>query len=104
MTNLEALRARVGYPLSDDSLQVALSGRSLNPDTLFVATGSSFDLAYADALVTVITSPNISEGGFSISMADKKQLADIANLIYTNNGVASVVPKTLPTATFVQRW
>lgn len=106
MTNLEALQARLGYPLSENSFTLALESRGLVPINTF--TGSdiqAFDLAYADMLTTLITSPdNVSEGGFSISSADRKMIAEIADRIYDQYDTANVIPKQNPTATFVQRW
>lgn len=105
MTNLEALKARVNYPLPDNSLELALINRSLDKDDIYAATSQAFDLAYADCLATMISSPaSVSEGGFSISTADLKRLADIANSIYLKYGVASLLPSEKPTVTFKQVW
>jgi len=105
MTNLEALRARVGYPLTDNALEYALSKRSLDKDDIWQATSEAFDLAYADALVIVLTSPDsVSEGGYNISSNDKKFIAETANQIYKTYGQASFIPALTPTARFVQRW
>lgn len=101
MTNLEALKAVLSYPLSNNAFIKALNDRGLT-DTATYSTSSAFELARADAIMTLVTAPNIKEGGFSLSQGDKKSLIELANGIYERNGVAPVVPK--PTATFVQRW
>lgn len=104
MTNLEALTAKVGYPLSEDSFKIALEVRGLNPPDTF-APGQSFDLAYADSLVTVVTSANVSEGGFSVSVTDREVFINIITDIYARYGERNpLVSSMKPTARFVRRW
>jgi hypothetical protein len=100
MTNFEAIKGRLGYPLSDNAFKLALSDRGLT-DTDTYAKGQAFDLAYADAITMLVTSPNVSEGGYSISLSDKNNLIKLANGIYEKYGTMSSLK---PTATFVQRW
>jgi hypothetical protein len=101
MTNLEAIRAKLNYPLSDNAFILALTDRGLT-DSAVYAKSAAFDLAYADSIMTLITAPNTSEGGYSVSLTDKAALMKLADGIYAKNGVASPIVK--PTATFVQRW
>jgi hypothetical protein len=68
MTNSDALKARVGYPLSDYAIEIALTGRGLAIATVYNPTGdmTAFDLAYADAITMILTAPqSVAEGGFS---------------------------------------
>jgi len=107
MTNSEALLAKVGYPLTDNAIKLALEGRELDHADIYAALQNvqAFDLAYADALVMLITQPNsISEGGYSVSAGDRKTLAEMANKIYLKYGKASPLENPKPKATFVQRW
>jgi hypothetical protein len=107
MTNSEALLAKVGYPLSDNAIHIALEVRELDPADIFVASENiqAFDLAYADALVMIITQPSsFSEGGYSVSAGDRKILAEMANKIFLKYGKASPLESLKPKATFVQRW
>jgi len=101
MTNLEALKGKLTYPLANNAFILALTDRGL-VDSATYSKGQAFDLAYADAIMMLVTAPNTSEGGYSVSIADKETLIRLANGIYTKYGVATTVPK--PTATFVQRW
>lgn len=102
MTNLEAIKAKVGYPLSDNAFILALENRSLvTTETYSLSNLQSLELAQADLIYTLVSSPNISEGGYSISLSDKKSLIDLANGIYTKYGQSSPMQ---PTAKFVQRW
>ena len=100
MTNLEAIKGKLSYPLSDNAFIVALEDRGLT-STFTYAKGSAFDLAYADTIITLISAPNVSEGGYSVSLSDKKALLDLANGIYKKYGETTSSLK--PTATFVQR-
>ena len=101
MTNLEALKAVLSYPLENNAFIKALNDRGLTESATY-SKCSAFELARADAIMTLVTTPNVSEGGYSLSQSDKKALIELANGIYTSNGVPTVIPK--PTAKFVQRW
>lgn len=101
MTNLEAIKAKLNFPLPDNAFILALNDRGLTDSATYVKS-AAFDLAYADSIMSLLTSPNTTEGGYSISMADKNALIALANGIYAANGVAT--PMAKPTATFVQRW
>lgn len=100
MTNLEAIKGKLNYPLSDNSFILALNDRGL-VETATYSNCQAFELAYADSIKTLITAPNISEGGYSISLSDKAALIKLANGIYAKYGINSSLN---PTATFVQRW
>jgi hypothetical protein len=101
MTNLEAIKGKLSYPLSDNAFILALLDRGLTSTDTY-AKGEAFDLAYADAITILITAPNTSEGGYSVSQSDKKTLLDLPNGIYTKYG--EPVSSLKKTATFVQRF
>ena len=74
MTILEALKAKVSYPLGEDALNLLLISRGLNGEDEFdvsVAKSKSFKGAVADLYLHFVTVPNVSEGGMSISYNDK---------------------------------
>lgn len=101
MTYLEALKAKVDYPLSDNAFILALEDRVLTSTDTYVK-GKSFDLAYADCLCVLVTMADKKEGShFSISISEKQNLIKLANGIYTKYGIVSSLK---PTAKFVQRW
>jgi hypothetical protein len=101
MTNLEAIKGRLSFPLSDNAFTLALEDRGLvSTDTY--SKSQSFDLAYADAIMMLLTAPNVSEGGYSVSLSDKVMLSKLASGIYEKYGI--VVSSLKPTAKFVQRW
>jgi hypothetical protein len=105
MTNLEAIKARVSYPLSAKAFELALVGRSLTTTGTFDASADqqAFDLAYADALTSLLTSPaSVSEGGFSVSKSDRDTILGLITPIYNRYEV--IIPTLKPTATFVRRW
>ena len=107
MTIIEALKSKVGYPLPDNSYEVAITTRGLVSVDTFDPLGSmqAFELAYADILSGLVTMPNsVSEGGFSISAGDREKMQGIANQIYSKYAVASPVPKTNPVGRFVSKW
>jgi hypothetical protein len=100
MTYLEALKGKVDYPLTDNAFTLCLEDRGITSSGTYVK-GESFDLAYADALMIVVTTADKKEGGYSISLTDKKTLEKLANGIYSKYGIVSSLK---PTAKFVQRW
>jgi len=101
MTYLEAAKAKLNYPLTDNAFTLALTDRGLTASADY-SNCSAFQLAYADTIMTLIHSPNVSEGGYSISMIERDNLLKLAQGIYEANGASSPMPK--PTAKFVQRW
>ena len=81
----DAIQAEVAYPLTYNQICVTAMKRGLAPEAQFdnsVAVSKSYELTYADCLRIVITHPNVSEGGVSISLPDRKTLMAIANGIY----------------------
>jgi hypothetical protein len=107
MTNFEALKAKVSYPVSDNTIELALTNRGIpttgitNDDTYVVANRKAVNLAYADVLMELVSAPNVSEGGYSVSLADRNVLVNTANGVYAMYGESS---KSGPKANFVQRW
>jgi hypothetical protein len=100
MTYLEAIRGKLGYPLSDNAFTLALLDRGLTATDDY-ASSSSFDLAYADTIITLVTVPNVTEGGYSVSLSDKKTLLDLAGGIYKKYGEANPMGSLKKTAKFV---
>ena len=94
----EALKNSVSFPLAPGQVEVIAVKRGLNLDADFtssVAKSESYELTYADALKLMVTQPNVSEGGVSISVSDKKSLISIANSIYRKYG-ESVIQEARP--------
>lgn len=87
MNNLEALSASVNYPVDEIKLQKALIDRAIEPESNYTGLTKSFELATADIYVLLITSANISEGGFQISMTDKSNMIKLASGIFDKYGV-----------------
>ncbi len=93
MTTLEALKAHVNYPLSDDMFNVICIKRSLDANTLFtkdIAESSSFKGAHADAYAALISATNLSEGGVSISVNNLAMIVTYANTLYESIGEPAI--------------
>ena len=103
MTNLEAIKGKLSYPLSENAFILALTTRGLDYTVRYTG-GQSFDLAYADLIVVLLTTPNITEGGYSVSLSDRAILLKLASAIYTKYEVDNPLGSLKPTAKFVQRW
>jgi hypothetical protein len=100
MTNLEAIKGKVNYPLSENSFKVALQDRGL-VDSATYSDKKSLELTRADLCYILISSPNIIEGGYSISLTDKKMLAKVADGIFAKYGLVSPLA---PKAIFINVW
>lgn len=80
-----ALMNSVSFPLAPGQVEVIAVVRGLDLDATFTRTiglSKDYRLTYADALKQIVTCPNVSEGGVSISISDRKSLIAIANGIY----------------------
>lgn len=102
LTVFSALKAQVQYPISEDFFNTVMMKRGLNGEdacTKEILDSSNFIGAHADCLKQVIIYPNsISEGGMSISKADRQSLLAIANRLYRSIGEDAVEEK--PKITF----
>lgn len=101
MTILEAIKEAIGYPISDNRAEMTLTKRGLSKTataTQAVLTGKAFELATADLMIWLITAPNVSEGGYSLSVSDKSTLKSIASGIYSKWNVSD---PGRPTAKFM---
>ena len=102
MTNLEAIKAKLPYPLADNSFILALSVRGLVSSETFSDT-RSLELAQADLIYSLVLTPNVTEGGYSISFSDKNAILRVADGIYARYGERNPYQKK-PTLKFVQKW
>lgn len=89
MTVREALRNSFPVPVNDRQLDVIAISRGLVIDNVFdpfIATSKVFELCKADVIRNIVMTPNISEGGVSISFSDKSDMISLANRIYGKYG------------------
>ena len=90
MTVLEALSGAVNYPVDENRIIKILIDRGLGEsDTYTQAIGASkaFELATADLYVLLVSSANVAEGGYNVSMTDKSNMLKMASGIYSKHGV-----------------
>lgn len=90
MTNLEALQSVIGgnYPFDENAYQKNLLDNGLNAsDAYSSANIKAIDICFAGMLLTVITSVDIKEGGYSVTNADRDALIKVMNGIYTKYGL-----------------
>lgn len=69
MTNWESAKISVGsnYPFDDEAYKVGLTSVGLDPNAEMIA-GKQYDLAVAQLILFLITSADISEGGYSVKL------------------------------------
>lgn len=102
MTNLEAIKAAVNYPIEDNQAELALTDHSLTTTDTYTVLTQAFDLAKADILFMLASSGSISEGGYSISMTDKTAMLNVARGIYVKYGM--VAPGTARIRNGSDKW
>ena len=84
-----ALRNCIAYPFSTEQVELAATKRGLTLTDVFtkeIGETKAFKLASADLIKKVILSPNISQGGVSLSYSDRKALIADVNRTYRANG------------------
>ncbi len=89
LTILSSLKAQVQYPLPSDFFLTAMMKRGLSDGVCTRDTLDSVEYkgCLADCLRQVILYPgSVSEGGVSISKADRADLLYIANALYREIG------------------
>lgn len=90
LTTIAALKAQVPYTLSSAFFDSVLMKRELdgNADcTQEILNSSAFKGAMADCIRQIVIYPSsISEGGMSISKADRQSLLGEANRLYRSIG------------------
>ena len=97
-----ALKNTVSFPLSNGQVEVIAVERGLNLSDEFTKTigrSSEFQLAKADMIRCIVTALDVTEGGVSISVADRKTLIGIANGIYLKHEPESLIQDATPTVT-----
>ncbi len=97
-----ALKNTVSFPLSDGQVEVISVERGLDLNAQFtkeIGRSAGFLLSKADMIRCIVTALNVSEGGVSISVADRKTLIGIANGIYQRFEPESVLQEAIPTVT-----
>ena len=97
-----ALLHSVSFPLSECQIEVIATRRDLESGDEFsseVGRSPAFLLAKADMIRTIVTAPNISEGGVSISISDRRALIGMANSIYSRYEPESIILEQCPTVT-----
>lgn len=94
MTTIEALKASVNYPISDNQAMLAITDRGITSTDVYAGITEAFELAKADILMMLASSANIQEGGYTISMTEKSNMMKMASQIYTKYGVENpLAPK-----------
>ena len=97
MTNLEALKAMSGgYPISENSFLLILTDRKIEPAGDYTEKTQAFELAVADIYKMLVTSINITEGGFTVSVTEKANLSKMANAIYSKYGETGSLTESKP--------
>ena len=85
----QALKDEITYPMNDGYIDNKILARGLNGDaeiTPEILTSKEFKGATADCLFALITAPNISEAGKSISLGDRDEILKVANRLYASIG------------------
>jgi hypothetical protein len=91
MTTLQALQSTIGvnYPNLDMAAQKALIDQGLTGSESYTSSFiKQVDLACAGLCLAIITSADISEGGYRVSISDKASLISMRKAILTKYGIS----------------
>lgn len=92
MTNLEALQSIIGinYPFDPNMYQKALIDANLDPTLTYIsANGQAIDLCVVGLILTIIASPDVKEGGYTITVADRQALLTLRATLLAKYGISS---------------
>jgi hypothetical protein len=106
MTVLAALLNSLAFPISASQAEVIATCRDLDLGVDFtsgIAQSRQFELAQADCIRNAIFSPNVSEGGVSISWGDRRAMMAMMNRIYAKYG-EPLIKEENPTVEFLKDW
>ncbi len=105
MTNLEAIKGLVNYPLPENTFKLALVNRELTESDEYSTTNKrALELAQADLCKVIITSPNIMEADYQLSLTAKSELRKLASGIYTRHGEKDPFKETITISNGTNRW
>lgn len=93
MTNLEALKASVNYPVDTIKVQKILIDNGLNDSETYVGFTEAFDLSTAALYILLATSADIQEGDMKISATEKANYMQLAATIHAKYAEPVVVSK-----------
>jgi|GEM_PF-5431050 len=109
MTNKEALAAKLQCPVSDHTLEVALTDRGLDGSGTYAASDKKdVELAVMDVLYMIYTQPDVVEGGYQLSHPDflrkiKERLLQLATL-HGATEILDMIQEAKPTVTGKSIW
>ena len=103
MTNIEAMKNIINYPLKDGSFIIALQRAGITPTEEFdPVNAKALDVASSWLILTVLTSPkSVSEGGYSITYADKESLLKVRSLLLAYWGIPDTEASSINDASFL---
>lgn len=104
MTNKEALVAVLRINVPDNSLEKAMIDRGVTAaDTYDKANERNIDLCAVDVLHGLLSDPNVSEGGYSISF-DRDAVQQRLLLLAKKHNVSEIINAYKPTVTSNKIW
>jgi len=92
MTNLEAVKGTVGlnYPLDANTYQKAMIDAGIVPDAAYSKEQEkAVDVCAASLILTLLTSPDLREGGYQVSLTDRATLLNVRKAILSKYGLPS---------------
>ena len=91
MTNLEAVKSTVGinYPLEENTFLKALVDAGLTPEAEYVKeSGKAVDLCAAALILVLLTSADVQEGGYRVSISERSALERTRKALLAKHGLS----------------
>jgi len=92
MTNLEAVKGTVGlnYPLDASVYSKAMIDAAIEPEGVYSKENAkAVDVCAASLILTLLTSPDLREGGYQVTLADRTVLLNVRKALLSKHGIAT---------------
>jgi hypothetical protein len=104
MTNKEALTAVIGFTVSDSLLEKALADSNLQGATVYSRdNGPAIDSMAVDVLFAAWSTPDVSEGGYSVKF-DRNAMQKKIEALAGKCGRTDILTSLKPTVTGKSPW
>lgn len=105
MNTLKALQSKIGlnYPGIEDAATVALIDQGLTGQETYSADYlEKVEIAQAGLILTLLTSvKSVTEGGYSISLADRESLTNVYTLIVGKYGLPDLLNPSITDSSYL---
>lgn len=105
ITIKSALRGKINFPLSEETIGTALIEAELDGDAVYTKSRTKeVEICAAGLILVVCTSGNVSEGGYSLSLSDKESLLKVRRGYLSKWGEPDLDPERPKVSAVKGKW